>query len=332
MTTLSIGKIRSLQQCSTPEGAIAVLALDHRGNLRQSLNPVAPETVSEEQLTGFKQQVVGALAPVATAVLLDAEFGAAQCVASGKLPGRTGLVVAVEATGYTGDPTARQSRLMPGWSVAKAKRMGASAVKLLVYYHPDADTKTEIEALVQQTAQDCREQDMPLFLEPLSYSPDSAQKKLSPAERRRVVNETARRLTPLGGDILKAEFPVDYQADADEKVWAEACAELTTASRVPWVLLSASVSFDTFLRMVRVACQQGATGVAVGRAVWQEATKLSGNEREQFLQEVARPRMMQITALCAQLARPWAECFTPAVVDASWYRSYSPATIFFRPE
>lgn len=322
MKSLSIGKIRSLQQCSTPEGAIAVLALDHRGNLRQSLNPSAPESVPAAQLTGFKQLVVGILAPHATAVLLDAEFGAAQCVASGKLPGRTGLVVSVEATGYTGDPAARHSRLMPDWSVAKAKRMGASAVKLLVYYHPDADTCAEIETLVQQTALDCQEQDLPLFLEPLSYSPDPGQKKLSPAERRRVVIETAQRLTPLGGDVLKAEFPVDYQVSKDEQAWAEACAELTAASRIPWVLLSASAEFDTFLRMVTVACRQGCTGVAVGRAVWQEATGLAGVEREQFLQEVARPRMQRITELCAGLARPWQACFTPAAVDNTWYQSY----------
>ena len=322
MATLSIGKIRSLQQCSTPGGAIAVLALDHRGNLKQALNPSAPESVSAAQLTGFKQLVVGALAPYATAVLLDAEFGAAQCVASGTLPGKTGLVVSVEATGYSGDPTARHSRLMPDWSVSKAKRMGASAVKLLVYYHPDADTRTEIEDLVQQTAQDCREQDMPLFLEPLSYSPDPTQKKLKPAERRRVVIKTAERLTPLGGDILKAEFPVDYLVDLNEQTWAEACAELTAASRVPWVLLSASAEFDTFLRMVKVACQQGCTGVAVGRAVWQEATGLLGFDREQFLHDIAQPRMKQITELCADLARPWGECFTPAVVDSSWYQSY----------
>ncbi len=322
MPSLSIGKIRSLQQCSTPEGAIAVLALDHRGNLRQMLNPTAPDTVSEEQLTGFKLQVVEALAPHATAVLLDAEFGAAQCVASGVLPGKTGLLVSVEATGYTGDPLARRSRLMPGWSVAKAKRMGASAVKLLVYYHPEADTRDEIEALVQQTAQDCLAQDLILFLEPLSYSLDPARKKLTTDERRRLVIETARRLTALGGDVLKAEFPVDYQVDTDESIWAEACSELTAASQVPWVLLSASVEYETFLRMVRVACQQGCTGVAVGRAVWQEAARLTGKLREQFLHETAQPRMKQITELCAELARPWGKIYSPAAVDSTWYASY----------
>ena len=75
----------------------------------------------------------------------------------------------------------------------------------------------------------------------------------------------------------------------DESSWAESCSELTAASSVPWVLLSASAEFDTFLRMVRVACQQGCTGVAVGRAVWQESTGLTGADRQQFLQDVAQP-------------------------------------------
>ena len=145
---LSIGKWRGLQQCSTARGAIAVMALDQRGNLRQALNPASPEAVTADELTAFKQAVTMAVAPAATAALLDPEFGAAQCVASRALPGSIGLMVAVEATGYTGAPTARQSRVLPGWSVAQAKRLGASAIKLLVYYHPDSATAPEIERFV----------------------------------------------------------------------------------------------------------------------------------------------------------------------------------------
>jgi len=46
------------------------------------------------------------------------------------LPGPKGLLVSMEKTGYSGDSTARITELLPGWSVRKAKRMGASAVKL----------------------------------------------------------------------------------------------------------------------------------------------------------------------------------------------------------
>ena len=322
MQTISIGKYRGLQQCSTPQHTISVMALDHRNNLRNALNPAAPQTVSTAEMTEFKRQVVAILSPVASAVLLDPEVGAAQCIAAGSLPGKTGLAVAVEATGYTGDPNAREGKILPGWSVAKAKRMGASAIKLLVYYHPEARAATQIEALVQQVAHDCLEQDIPLFVEPLSYSPDPAQKKLSPGERRRAVIETARRITIPGVEILKAEFPIDHVAEPDERQWAAACAELSLASRAPWVLLSASVDFETYLRQVSVACQQGASGVAVGRAVWQEAPALSGAERRQFLENVARPRMERLTALCNALGRPWTDFYTAGKVGADWYAGY----------
>jgi tagatose 1,6-diphosphate aldolase len=322
MTTLSIGKFRGLQQCSTARGVLAVLALDHRNNLRQALGPEAPDSVTDEAMVAFKQEVVLALAPVSSAVLLDPEIGAAQCVASGALPGGVGLVVAVEATGYTGDPTARQSRILPGWSVEKARRMGANAVKLLVYYHPDSETAGELEAFIRQVVADCAAQDIPLFLEPLSYSLDPARKKLPPEERRQVVIETARRLTALGIDILKAEFPLDVSAQTDEREWAAACAELTAASAVPWVLLSASVDFETYLRQVTVACQAGAAGVAVGRAVWQEATKLQGQARKDFLRDTARERLARLTAGCDALARPWRAAYSAPDVGSTWYEHY----------
>ena len=201
MKTLSIGKYRGLQQCSTPNGAIAVLALDHRQNLRKALNPEAPQLVGDEELVAFKCQVVEHISPEASAVLLDPEYGAAQCVASGSLAGQKGLIVALDATGYTGESTSRRSQVLPGWSVAKARRMGASAVKLLVYYHPQSESAPEIEALVAYVAQQCQDQDLLFFLEPLSYALNPAQKKLPSAERRQVVIETARRLTMPGVDV-----------------------------------------------------------------------------------------------------------------------------------
>lgn len=322
MKTLTIGKLRGLQQCSTPNGALAVLALDHRNNLRRALNPDAPDSVRDEDMTAFKRKLIGALAPAASAVLLDPEVGAAQCIASGALPGPSGLVVAVEASGYTGDASARGSRILPGWSVAKTRRMGASAIKLLVYYHPEAASAKEIEALVERVAADCAQADLAYFLEILTYSPDPARKKLSPDERRQVVVESARRLTPLGADVLKAEFPLDISAEPDEEAWKAACAELSAASAIPWVLLSASVDFETFLRQVTAACRAGASGVAVGRAVWQEATTLRDGELASFLSGVAMRRMARIVALCDALARPWLDCYAASEPESDWYAAY----------
>jgi tagatose 1,6-diphosphate aldolase len=318
---LSIGKRRGLAQCSTPRGTIAVLALDHRGNLRQALNPQNPESVSYDEMVTFKQQVVAALAPASSAVLLDPEMGAAPMVGTDALPGRTGLLVAVEATGYTGDPNARLSRVLPGWSVGKIRRMGASGVKLLVYYHPEAPIASHQEELTSQIAEACARFDIPLFVEPLSYSLDPA-KKLSSAEKRQIVIETAKRLTPLGIDILKAEFPVDVKEEKDEQVWAEACAELDAASQVPWTLLSAGVDYDTYMRQVAVACRAGASGVLAGRAVWKEATDLQGSARMDFLRTTAVERMTRLYALCDALGKPWTEHYAPGSTPENWYSSY----------
>ena len=317
MKPISIGKFRGLQQISTKRGTFTALALDHRQNLRKA----NPDFVNNEALSRFKLDVTSTLAKRATAVLLDPEVSAAQAIAGGAIPGRVGLVVALESTGYTGDATARQVQIIPGWSVAKAKRMGASAVKLLVYYHPDSSTAAEIEDFTAKIAEECVRQDLVLMLEPLSYSLDE-NKKLSSDEKRYVVTETARRLTPLNVDILKAEFPLDIN-ELDESRWMESCREISAASIAPWILLSAAVDYETFLRQVRVVCEAGASGIAVGRAVWQEAVTLTGNDRQSFLKTTALYRLSRLTSLCHALAKPFTE-FYQAKVSFDWYKHYSP--------
>ena len=315
MKLISIGKLRGLQQIASKRGTFTALALDHRQNLRKA----NPAFVEDAELSRFKLDVTKTLASRATAVLLDPEVSAAQAVAARALPGNVGLVVAVESTGYTGDATARHAQIIPGWNVEKAKRMGASAIKLLVYYHPDSPTTKEIEDFTVKIAEDCARHDLVLMLEPLSYSLDENH-KLSSEEKRYVVIETAKRLTPLGVDILKAEFPFDA-ADMDEVRWMTACREISAASLVPWILLSAAVEYETFLRQVTVACNAGASGIAVGRAVWKEAVTMNGDERMKFLRTVAKYRLSRLTSLCHALAKPYTDFFQ-ADAPFDWYKTY----------
>jgi len=316
MQNISIGKLRGLQQISSPHGTFTALALDHRQNLRKA----NPAFANNGELSRFKIDVTSALAEEATAVLLDPEVSAAQAIAQHAIPKGVGLVVALESTGYSGDATARHTQIIPGWSVEKAKRMGASAVKLLVYYHPDSSTAKEIEEFTSMVAEDCKKYDLVLMLEPLSYSLNE-NKKLNSEEKRYVVVETARRLTPLNVDILKAEFPLDIN-DIDESKWMEACIEVSSASITPWILLSAAVDYETYLRQVTVACNAGASGIAVGRAVWKEAVEMAPNARVNFLQTVAQERLSRLTALCRALAKPWMEFYLASQLDSHWYADY----------
>jgi tagatose 1,6-diphosphate aldolase len=315
MKTISIGKLRGLQQISSPRGTFTALALDHRQNLRKA----NPAFVADAELSRFKLDVTSALAAHATSVLLDPEVAAAQAIAAGSIPNSAGLVVALEATGYTGDATARHAQVIPGWSVEKAKRMGASAIKLLVYYHPDAPIAKEIEDFTLKIAEECSRHDLVLMLEPLSYSLDET-RKLSSEEKRYVVVETARRLTPLKVDILKVEFPLDVN-DPDESKWMDACKEISSASLVPWILLSAAVDYEVFVRQVTVACNAGASGIAVGRAVWKEAVTMNGEDRMNFLRIIAQPRISRLTLLCQALAKPYTDFFT-AEAPFDWYKNY----------
>ena len=315
MKSISIGKLRGLQQISSNHGTFTALALDHRQNLRKA----NPAFVNDEELSRFKVDVTDALAKRATAVLLDPEVSAAQAIAQRAIPNSVGLVVAVESTGYTGDATARHAQVIPGWSVEKAKRMGASAVKLLVYYHPDSNSAGEIEDFTSNIAEECKKYDLVLMLEPLSYSLDE-NKKLTSDEKRYVVVETAKRLTPLHVDILKAEFPVDVN-DMDESKWMDACREISSASITPWILLSAAVDYETFLRQVIVACNAGASGIAVGRAVWKEAVTMDGDERMKFLRTIGRYRISRLTSLCHALAKPYTDFYT-ADAPFDWYKTY----------
>jgi len=301
---------------------ISILALDHRQNLRHAMNPQDPSRVTDEDMISFKRDVVECAASAASAVLLDPEFGLAQSIHSNSIPHGIGLLATLEETGYTGEPDARIATILPGWSVAKARRMGADAVKLLIYYHPDSVSSKQIESLVGEISKDCHKEDIPFFLETLSYSLKADKPKLSPEERTWVVIETAKRLSPLGIDILKAEFPLDVSAEKDETEWGKACAELTKASEVPWILLSASVPFEVFAHQTTIACQEGSSGVAVGRAVWQEAVPMKGDARREFLRSQAHERMEQITDICSRMARPWTATFTFPAPGVNWYKSY----------
>ena len=315
MKPITIGKLRGLQQISSKRGTITALALDHRQNLRKA----NPAFVDDAELSRFKVDVTKAVAHRATAVLLDPEVSAAQAISARAVPSGVGLVVAVESTGYTGDATARQAQIIPGWTVEKAKRMGASAIKLLVYYHPDSPTAKEIEDFTINIAQECKKHDLVLMLEPLSYSLEE-NKKLSSEEKRYVVVETARRLTPLDVDILKAEFPLDVN-DMDESKWMDACKEISSASVTPWILLSTAVEYEIFLRQVTVACNAGASGIAVGRAVWKEAVTMQGDERMKFLRTTAKYRISRLTSLCHALAKPVTD-FYQADAPFDWYKTY----------
>ncbi|HEY3344143.1 MAG TPA: tagatose 1,6-diphosphate aldolase [Anaerolineaceae bacterium] len=321
--TLSLGKRRGLLQCADRRGVFNILALDHRQALYKALKTSVPEVDLYGQAVQFKQQIVQALAPEATAFLLDPVLGAGPAFAEDVFPGGLGLIVTVEESGYAGPSEARVSRLPLNWNIARIKRMGASAAKLLVYYHPASMTAPAMRDLIRGVAEDCRRCDLPLFLELLTYPLDASQKELPSQARCEAIVRSAAELSPLGADILKMEFPVDVKQEKDEKAWAAACQALSAASTIPWVLLSAAVDYDVFLRQTLVACQSGASGVLAGRAIWKEALEIDAASRAAFLAQTALERLRKLGDVCAQYARPYTDFYPVAPIREDWQKEYA---------
>ena len=326
MNQLSLGKVRALQSVSTERGVFTILAVDHRDAMRAMLNRKQPETVSAKQLTEIKLSIVRTIGSLATAVLLDPVYSIGQAIAQRALPPRTAFLSAMEEQGYLGNPYSRQTTMLEGWGIEKAKMLGASGVKVLLFYHPQAGDATEMqEQLITGLLAECSRFDIPMFLEPIIYSPDPNVSKDSAAfaaERPRMMSETARRLGALKPDVLKLEFPADCKYETDEALWQDACAQLNEASPVPWTLLSGGDSFDVFQEQLKVACQNGCSGFLVGRALWQDAVYLQGNERDAFLRGEASKRWHTLHTIAETYAHPWFERYGAADVNEQWYKEY----------
>lgn len=323
---LTAGKLRGLAQTSTAGGIFTILAIDHRDAMRVELAPDDPASIAPAELTAVKLDLLRALGDIATAVMLDPEYSIGQALAARALPGSVGFLAAVEAQGYLGDPTARQTSLLDGWSVAKAKRAGAAGIKLLVLYRPDAgDLADAQDRTIAAVIAECAREDIPLFLEPLAYVTEPGLDVNSPefaAKRRDIVIGSVRRLGALGPDVLKVQFPVDTRHEPDRQVWADACAELDAASPVPWALLSGGDPYELFRDQVEVAATAGASGFMVGRALWRDAVTAAPADRQRIVDEVARPRFLELAAIAREHGRDWGARHTLPDVDEHWYLTY----------
>jgi tagatose 1,6-diphosphate aldolase len=307
MTTISPGKLRGLHEIADDGGFFIICAADHRDSLRRMLGGGDAESVSHQDMVDFKLDLTRAVRPYASAVLLDPIYGAHQALAAGVIPGRMGLVVSTEATGYEGTPTARETALLDGWSVAKIKRMGASAAKVLLYYNPDnEDIAARQRAVLEGLVEDCLREDIAIVVEPVSYPLEGQPPEEYAREKPRIVVETARQMTQYPIDVLKAEFPADVRYEQDEATLLGYCRELDATTPVPWVLLSAGVDFGTFKRQVEIASRAGASGFLVGRALWQEAAALRTRaERAAFFERTAGPRLGELAEIARRLGAPW---------------------------
>ncbi len=310
MKKISIGKIRGLQQISSSDGIFMICAMDHRDSMKQMIEESGTAGVRYEDMVQRKMELCQSLASNCSAVLLDPNYGAAQAIAAGVLPGTTGLIMSREASGYKGSKGKRLQALEDEWSAAKIRRMAGTALKLLLFYRPEIEKEAKNQReLARAVGQECIEQDIPFILEHRSYPLDGEDPRVFSSKQAGIVMETTRHLTPFAVDVFKAEFPGPAPAEMKGREYEdslERCRLLDEICPVPWVVLSAGVDYETFHKQVEIACRAGASGFLGGRALWQEGMRIGDAvERKRFLNTVAADRMKKLNEAAGKFAKPW---------------------------
>jgi tagatose 1,6-diphosphate aldolase len=255
-------------------------------------------------------------------------FGARQALNALAYPKTVGLIVRSEASKDAGIP----SEYEPGWSVEKIKKMGAAAVKLLVYLDVEdkANVKAQI-AFVEKVAKACEENDILLMTEELSF-PRKGEDKKTPAYKARKVKNIleATRLIGPATDILKLEYPANMGDDSEQQQ-IDNLGKMNEAAIRPWVLLSAGEKFDVFAKQVELAMKAGCSGYMAGRAIFNEYFEQpTPDARRKFLTTTAMDRMKLLNKHVDAHAKSWLDRY--AITEAELSGAVSPTWYLGRGE
>lgn len=241
-----------------------------------------------EALREFKRALVTALAPAASALLLDPEIALPDVVDAALVPADVGLLVSVEESGAQWEDGLSPARLLPGFGAAGVRRMGGTAAKLLVRIRADReDTTGHNAAIVREVVRDCADHALLAVVEglvfPLPDEPTERFQRLRPE----LIRDCAVLLEECGARYLKLEYPGSEAG----------CRAISDAIDVPWALLSAGVDHATFFGQLQAARAAGAAGFIAGRSIWKEAVGLSAADRDAFLAGEGRRRLEELLGL-----------------------------------
>jgi len=321
------GKQKGLKAVSDARGVIAAAAMDQRGSLKSAIakeKGVDKSAVTAQMLEEFKTTVVRVLTPYASAILLDPEYGLPAALVRSK---NAGLLLAYENSGYDNTRPGRLPDLLDIWSVRRLVAAGADCIKILLYYTPfDPTDVNEIKhAWVERIGSECTASDVPFFLELVGYEEGADEKGIGYARKKPdiVARSMAEFSKPqYAVDVLKVEVPINmaYVAGAkackgDAAYTREQAKEhflrAATATKKPFIYLSAGVSNDVFSETLELAAESGVkfSGVLCGRATWKEGIPVYAKKGAKALEDwLADEGVRNIKNVNDRLkaATPWA--------------------------
>ncbi len=323
----SLGKLRRLQRISDTDGFIRVAAIDHPENYLALFDPDVA-SVGTAEVVESKLELIAGMAAESTAVLVDPVWSFGQSVLSATVPPSIGMISGLELLAYSPSGFGTETVLREGWSVETLARLGADAAKLVVFYRSEREDVTASQHdLVRRLVADCAHHQVPLVVEPLWYplEGETLEDPTTREARAAATVASAARFAELGADIIKTEFPGYVDTEEDRQRAADSCARLDASVDVPWVLLSASATYEQFREQVRIAAGAGACGFMAGRAIWGDAVGRFSAERRQEGVRTAASRLRELHDVLREHGHGWqtpvavtetVEAFTPG-----WFAS-----------
>ncbi len=313
---------------SDADGFIRVAAIDHPENYVALFDPDLSK-VGFEEVVESKLELIRGMAPHCSAVLVDPVWSYGQGVLTGSIPGDIGIISGLEQLAYSPTGFGTETVVRSSWTVPVLARLGADGAKLVVFYREEqADIVEAQHELVRGIVAQCREHEIPLIVEPLWYPLDGESLDDSAVRAARVeaIIASAATFADLGADIMKVEFPGHVGTPDGEADAAKACARLDAAIDVPWVLLSASATFDQFAVQLRIAAEAGACGFMAGRAIWGDGVGRHDAETRARGVRTAVDRLDALADVLRAHARPWREPVSVseavAALPADWHERY----------
>lgn len=309
-------KTKRLSKLMNEHGYFSALAIDQRGALKRMMG----EDTAKEQIEAFKTVVSKNLTPHASAILLDPEYGWPAVASKDE---NCGLLVAYEKTGYDTTEKGRFPSLLPDWSVKRLVDKGADGIKILIYHDIDdlSGVNDRKDVFIERIASECLAEDVPFFLEILTYSEemeDTKGKEYAKIKPHKVI-ESMKHFSDerFKVDVLKVEVPVNmnyvagYGEDEPLHTKEEAAAFFkaqSDVSDIPYIFLSAGVSAVLFQETLKFAKEADAAfhGVLCGRATWSGAAKLYKKEGEKaatdWLQTEGKHNITELNDVLAETA------------------------------
>lgn len=284
---LTPADIRALTQVADTRGQLAVIAADHDSPLVELLEAQGLPADAEAQ-RAIKYDIADTVGRDASAMLLDPDVSVTHIIERGALARDVGLFLRIESDPYDTVDGLRRTLMIEGLGAAGARRLGATAAKVMVWIRPDREELDGYTAeFVRAALEDCRSQDLLCVLEAMTYRLEDETPQAFAARRGELVRDSAVFLEACGAKLLKLEYPGSPAA----------CEAVSAASSIPWSVLSAGVDHEAFCEQLTASLQGGACGFIAGRSLWKESAGMAAGERRAFLDGPVRRRFEELLEL-----------------------------------